>query len=53
MCVLSEDSSHRSKVYLISFQMCGMFLLEDNKSLVEMLVGMGKDRMATEEALAW
>merc|ERR1719237_4770 len=34
-------------------EMCGMFLLEDNKSLVEMLVGMGKPRAATEEALAW
>ena len=41
------------KCTLISSQMCGMFLLEDNKSLVEMLVGMGKDQAATEEALAW
>jgi len=34
-------------------EMCGMFLLEDNKSLVEMLVGMGKPRDATEQALSW
>merc|ERR1719193_1990159 len=34
-------------------EMCGMFLLEDNKSLVEMLVGMGKPRAPTEEALSW
>ena len=34
-------------------QVCGLFLLEDNTSLVEMLVGMGKDKTATEEALAW
>jgi len=34
-------------------EMCGMFLLEDNKSLVDMLVGMGKPRAPTEEALSW
>ena len=33
--------------------MCGMFVLEDNKSIVEMLVKQGKDRAAMEEQLAW
>ena len=38
---------------LILVQMCGMFVLEDNKSIVEMLVKLGKDRAAMEEQLAW
>ena len=38
---------------LILVQMCGMFVLEDNKSIVEMLVKQGKDRVAMEEQLAW
>ena len=33
--------------------MCGMFVLEDNKSIVDMLVKQGKDRAAMEEQLAW
>ena len=38
---------------LIVVQMCGMFVLEDSKSIVEMLVKQGKDRAAMEEQLAW
>ena len=38
---------------LILVQMCGMFVLEDNKSIVDMLVKQGKDRAAMEEQLAW
>ena len=34
-------------------QMCGMFLLEDSKSIVDMLVNQGKDRAAMEEQLSW
>ena len=47
------ESKYAQNVPAVPSQMCGMFLLEDNKSLVEMLVGMGKPRAATEEALAW
>ena len=38
---------------LIVVQMCGMFVLEDSKSIVDMLVKQGKDRAAMEEQLAW
>ena len=38
---------------LIIVQMCGMFVLEDSKSIVDMLVKQGKDRAAMEEQLAW
>jgi len=34
-------------------EMCGMFLLEDSKSIVDMLVSQGKDRAAMEEQLSW
>ena len=34
-------------------QMCGMFVLEDSKSVVELLVNQGKDRAAMEEQLKW
>ena len=34
-------------------QMCGMFLLEDSKSIVDMLVNQGKDRAAMEAELSW
>ena len=33
--------------------MCGMFLLEDSKSIVDMLVAQGKDRAAMEKELSW
>ena len=33
--------------------MCGMFLLEDSKSIVDMLVNQGKDRAAMEAELSW
>jgi len=34
-------------------EMCGMFLLEDSKSIVDMLVAQGKDRAAMEKELSW
>ena len=34
-------------------QMCGMFVLEDSKSIVDMLVSQGKDRAVMEEQLSW
>ena len=34
-------------------KMCGMFLLEDSKSIVDMLVNQGKDRAAMEAELSW
>merc|ERR1712212_588340 len=34
-------------------EMCGMFLLEDSKSIVDMLVSQGKDRAAMEAELSW
>jgi len=34
-------------------EMCGMFLLEDSKSIVDMLVSQGKDRATMEAELSW
>ena len=38
---------------ILLLQMCGMFLLEDSKSIVDMLVSQGKDRAAMEAELSW
>merc|ERR1719507_792926 len=51
---VSDDGLEYTEVFARQEpEMCGMFLLEDSKSIVDMLVNQGKDRAAMEAELSW